>query len=164
MTDLDDAVDFALAAYREAGDWTLHELSHRHLDDVDALAGALRRLPGEGGAVALVAVDEDFFLIVRVDGPRTRVLLSDVTAADDWDLAESALDLLDVAEPDASDEDDDPEPAGDLDLLADLGMSAADMVALLDDVDLYPDEMLSDVARALGFGEQFDDAVGLTSA
>ena len=35
---------------------------------------------------------------------------------------------------------------------------------LLDDVDLYPDEILSDVARRLGFGEQFDDAVGLTSA
>ena len=55
-------------------------------------------------------------------------------------------------------------PAGDLDLLGDLGMHAMDMGLLLDDVDLYPDEMLSDVARRLGFGEQFDDAVGLTSA
>jgi hypothetical protein len=31
-------------------------------------------------------------------------------------------------------------------------------------VDLYPDEVLSDVARALGFGELFDEAVGLASA
>ena len=33
-----------------------------------------------------------------------------------------------------------------------------------DDVGLYPDEMLSEIARRLGFGELFDDAVGLTSA
>ena len=46
----------------------------------------------------------------------------------------------------------------------DLGMHAMDMGVLLDDDDLYPDEMLSDVARALGFGELFDDLVGLTSS
>ena len=39
-----------------------------------------------------------------------------------------------------------------------------DLAVLLDDVELYPDEMLSDVARRLGFGPIFDDAVGLTSA
>ena len=38
------------------------------------------------------------------------------------------------------------------------------MGALLDDVELYPDEMLSDIARRLGFGDLFDDAVGLASA
>ena len=42
-------------------------------------------------------------------------------------------------------------------------MHAMDMGVLLDDVDLYPDEMLSDIARRLGFGEEFDDAVGLSS-
>ena len=31
---------------------------------------------------------------------------------------------------------------------------------LLDDFDLYPDEMLGDVARRLGFGRLFDEAVG----
>ena len=36
-----------------------------------------------------------------------------------------------------------------------------DMGVLLDDYDLYPDEMLSDVARRLGFGALFDDVVGL---
>jgi putative tRNA adenosine deaminase-associated protein len=55
-------------------------------------------------------------------------------------------------------------PAGDLDLLGDLGMHAMDMGVLLDDFDLYPDEMLSDVARRLGFGPLFDEAVGLASA
>ena len=161
MADQSDGVDFAVAAYREEGAWTVQELVPEVLDDVEGLVHALRRFPGDGGAVGLVAVDEDFFLIIRVAGPTTRVLLSDITAADEWELASSAVDFLGLPQP----EDEDPQvPAGDLDLLGDLGMHAMDMGVLLDDVDLYPDEMLSDVARRLGFGELFDDAIGLTSA
>ena len=161
MAELIDAVDFALAAYREEGSWTVEELAHDLLEDIDTVAHALRRFPGDGGAVGLIAVDEDFFLIVRVAGPTTRVLLSDITAADEWEIAQSAIDLLGIPPPE---DDDDPAPAGDLDLLADLGMNAIDMGVLLDDDDLYPDEMLSDVARRLGFGELFDDHVGLAPA
>ena len=156
-----DAVDFALAAYREEGVWQVQELAHDVLPDVDTLAHALRRFPGDGGAVGMVAIDEDFFLIVRVAGPTTRVLLSDITAADEWELASSAVEFLGLPLPE---DEDDQVPAGDLDLLGDLGMHAMDMGVLLDDFDLYPDEMLSDVARRLGFGKLFDDAVGLTSA
>ena len=156
-----DGIDFALAAYREEGVWQLDELVHDVLADVDTLAHALRRFPGDGGAVGLVAVDEDFFVIVRVAGATTRVLLSDVTAADEWEIAASAVESLGLPAPE---EDDEPLPAGDLDLLGDLGMPAMDMGVLLDDEELYPDEMLSDVARRLGFGELFDEAVGLASA
>jgi putative tRNA adenosine deaminase-associated protein len=161
MTEQLDGVDFALAAYREDGQWTVQELVHDVLEDVDKLSHALRRFPGDGGAVGLVAMDEDFFVIVRVAGPSTRVLLSDITAADEWELASSAIAFLGLPMPEDEDEQ---APAGDLDLLGDLGMHAMDMGVLLDDFDLYPDEMLSDVARRLGFGELFDDAVGLTSA
>ena len=86
-----------------------------------------------------------------------------MTAADEWELASSAIEFLKLPESELEDEDEQV-PAGDLDLLGDLGMHAMDMGLLLDDVELYPDEMLWDVARRLGFGEQFDDAVGLTSA
>lgn len=156
-----DAVDFALAAYREEGVWQVQELAHDLLADVTSLSHALRRFPGDGGAVGLIAMDEDFFLIVRVAGANTRVLLSDVTAADEWELASSAVRFLGLPDPE---DDDDQVPAGDLDLLGDLGMVAMDMAVLLDDLDLYPDEMLSVIARRLGFGKLFDDAVGLTSA
>jgi putative tRNA adenosine deaminase-associated protein len=161
MAVADNEVDFALAAFHHDGEWQVAELAHVALADVETLSHALRRFPGQGGAVGLVAVDEDFFVVVRVDGGRTRVLLSDVTAADEWELARSALDFLGLPQPE---DDDDQVPAGDLDLLGDLGMPAQDLGLLLDDLDLYPDELLSDVARRLGFGEQFDDAVGLTSA
>jgi len=161
MAELQDGVDFALAAYREEGVWQVQELAHDVLEDVDKLSHALRRFPGDGGAVGMIAIDEDFFVIVRVAGAMTRVLLSDVTAADEWELASSAVDFLGLPMPE---DEDDQVPAGDLDLLGDLGMHAMDMGVLLDDFELYPDEMLSDVARRLGFGSQFDEAVGMASA
>ncbi len=161
MAEQIDEVDFALAAYREEGRWQVHELAQDHLGDIETLSHALRRFPGDGGAVGLVAIDEDFFVLIRVAGASTRVLLSDITAADEWELAGSAVDFLGLPMPE---DEDDQVPAGDLDLLGDLGMHAMDMGVLLDDVDLYPDEMLSDIARRLGFGELFDDAIGLTSA
>ena len=49
-------------------------------------------------------------------------------------------------------------PAGDLGIVADLGMAPMDMGALLDDFDLYPDEMLRDIAGAARVRRQFDDA------
>ena len=161
MADLPDEVDFALAAFREEGVWQVQPLAHDVIADVDSLSHALRRFPGDGGAVGMVAVDEDFFVIVRVAGAHARVLLSDVTAADEWELAASAVEFLGLPLPE---DDDDQVPAGDLDLLGDLGMHAMDMGVLLDDADLYPDEMLSDVARRLGFGPLFDEAVGMASA
>lgn len=161
MSEPNGEVDFALAAFHEDGEWQLQDIATPAFESIEALSHALRRLSGDAGAVGMVAVDEDFFVLVRVDGTGTRVLLSDVTAADQWELAQSAIDFLGLPPP----EDDDVEvPAGDLDLLADLGLHAIDMGALLDDVELYPDEMLSEIARQLGFGELFDDAVGLTSA
>ena len=156
-----EAVDFALAAYREDGDWQVQELAHDLLADVETLTHALRRFPSDAGALGIVAVDEDWFLLLRVTGATSRLLLSDITAAEEWELAASVVEHLGLPEPE---EDDDQVPAGDLDLLGDLGVPAPAMGALLDDVDLYPDELLSDVARRLGFGRLFDDAVGLTSA
>jgi putative tRNA adenosine deaminase-associated protein len=161
MSEQIEGVDFAVAAYREEGVWQVVELVHDVLTDMTHLAAALRRFPGDGGAVGMIAIDEDFFLIVRVAGPVVRILLSDVTAADEWELARSAVEELGLPQPE---DDDDQVPAGDLDLLGDLGMVAMDMGVLLDDFDLYPDEMLSDIARRLGFGSLFDEAVGLTSA
>ena len=61
----------------------------------------------------------------------------------------SAIDFLGLPPPE---DDDEQLPAGDLGLLDDLGMAAMDMGVLLDDFDLYPDEMLSDITRRLGFG------------
>lgn len=154
-----DAFDFALAAFREEGIWQVQEVTPQSLESAPTLADALRRLPGDGGALGLVAMDEDFFILVRVAGPHTRMLLSDVTAAEEFDFARSVVEFLGLPPV----EDDEQVPAGDLDILGDLGLPAMDLGLLIDNFDLYPDEMLSDVAKTLGFGAQFDSAVGIAS-
>ena len=161
VIDLDaEGVDFALVAYREENVWRIEEIGDDALHDLDALTAELRRWPGDFGSLGLVAIDEDFFVLVRVAGEQTRVLLSDVTAATEWPLARSVLETLDIPMPD---DDDEQLPAGDLAIVADLGIPAIDMGALLDDMDLYPDELLGEVAHKLGFGSLFDDVVGLAA-
>jgi putative tRNA adenosine deaminase-associated protein len=155
-----EGVDFALVAYREEGVWQLQELSPDTVGDLENFAKELRRWPGDGGSLGLVSVDEDFFVLVRVLGARTKILLSDVTAATDWPIARAAVDALELPLPDDEDEQ---APAGDLAIVADLGMGAMDMGALLDDVELYPDEMLGDIASRLGFGSLYDEAVGVSA-
>lgn len=161
MADQAAGVDFALAAYREEGVWQVQEIAEAFLTDIDSIASGLRRFPGDGGALGMIAIDEDFFILVRVMGSDVRILLSDITAAEEWELASSAVEHLHLPMPE---EDDEQAPAGDLDILGDSGIPAMDMGVLLDDYDLYPDEILSDIARRVGFGDLFDDAVGLTSA
>ena len=150
-----EGVDFALVAYREEGVWQLEEIDHDVASDLDDFATALRRYPGDGGSLGLVSIDEDFFLLVRVLGPDVRLLLSDVTAATDWPLARSVVDRLDLPLPD---DEEDQEPAGD------LGIGPMDMGALLDDLELYPDELLSDIAAKLGFGREYDELVGVSTS
>ena len=49
-------------------------------------------------------------------------------------------------------------------LAADLGTPAQELGELLDDLDLYPEEILSEVATRAGFGAKFDDVAGLSNA
>ena len=48
------------------------------------------------------------------------------------------------------------EPAGDLDIFADLGFGSMELAAVCSDLELYPDEMLAQVAARIGFGPAFD--------
>jgi putative tRNA adenosine deaminase-associated protein len=158
MSDVTDAeisaIDFALVAYQDEGIWNLAELPLHSLDDVEAIARELRRYPGDTGALALLSIDEDFILLVRAQGTLVRVLLSDATAAPDWALARSAVDHLGVH---VEIDEEEQAPAGNLDLLADLGISAAEMGELLDDFDLLPEEVIAEIAGIAGFGDEFDE-------
>ncbi|GAA1113937.1 tRNA adenosine deaminase-associated protein [Kribbella jejuensis] len=156
MSDTATDLDFAVAAYTEDGHWTVTPLVLRGEPDLSTLVSALRRFPGEAGVLGMVSVDEDFFVLVRVHGGRARLLISDVTAATEWPLARQIVDELDIP---LADDDDEQVPAGDLAIIADLGMSAMELGALCDEVDLYPDDMLEEIADVLGFGDQFHDAI-----
>lgn len=153
-----EGIDFAVVAYREEGVWQLQHIAEEKATDLEQLCHELRRYPGDGGCLGMLSVDEDFFLMVRVLGARTKVLLSDVTAVTEWPIARSALEHLALPLPDDEDEQ---APAGDLGIVADLGMGAMDMGALIDDYELYPDEMLGDIAARIGFGKRYDEVVGV---
>ena len=153
----EDDVDFAVAAYRDEGEWQVVELSPSLGEDVEELSHALTRFPSEVGVLGLVSMNDDFFVILRRSGTQVRAMLSDVTAVTDWPLAGGVADLLDLPNPD---EDDEPQAAGDLELLSDLGMPAMDLGVLCDDDDLYPEDILRDVADRLGFGDAFEAVIG----
>lgn len=147
---------FAIAVAHEGGTWRLSQLDDAFVDDLDGLLTALRRLASGGGAIfAMVEVDEEFFALVRPVPGGAAMLLSDATAALDFDLAADILDLLHIEVPDEDDVDDEPWPEGDLALLADFGLSEQEMQIIVDDDDLYPDEQLQMIADRCGFGEDF---------
>ena len=74
-----------------------------------------------GPVFAMLAVDDEFFVIVRPIPGGATLLLSDATAGLDYDIAADVLDLLQVQVPEDDEIDDEPWPEGDLGLLADLG-------------------------------------------
>ncbi len=156
------AADFALSAVREDGVWSVTQLPPAAADDMKQMVHALRQQPGDAGAIGLLSFAEDFFVVMRMIGDDVRILLSDVTAAFDAPFAGQVLDYLELSMPDGDDEDD-IEPAGDLDLLEDLGVSPLLMAELCDDLDLYPDDVFAQVAELLGFRQQYDAAMQLVA-
>ncbi|MDQ1586233.1 MAG: hypothetical protein QOJ90_143 [Actinomycetota bacterium] len=148
-------VDFAVVAYREDGQWQVGSLPPRAAEDLHSFVHALRQQQSEGVSLGLCSYGDDFFLAVRPDGDDVRLLLSDISAGGEWPVAEQAMEMLD--EPDQ--EDDDVQPAGDLGIFADLGVSAMELAAICSDLELYPDEMLIQIATHIGFGQQFQQAV-----
>jgi putative tRNA adenosine deaminase-associated protein len=148
----------AVVVYREDGLWQSGVLPAATADDLDALVTVLRQQPAENGAIALVNVADEFFVVVRVRGEDVRLLVSDVTAAVAWDLARQVVQRLRVDMP-GEDDLENVWPAGDLSIFSDLGLDEMEMGAVLADVDAYADEMLTVLARRLGFADVYDRAL-----
>lgn len=149
---MSDDADIAIAAWHEDGRWTLLELPHAQ--DLTEIIDRLKGQRTNGGAIALIAIDEEFFILIRVLGTHVSMFLSDVTCALDYEVAAEFIELADLP---AVEEDDEPLPVGHLDILADLGMNHMEISALCDDAELFPDEQLHAIATRLGFGEQLSE-------
>ncbi|MEP6852777.1 MAG: tRNA adenosine deaminase-associated protein [bacterium] len=150
---------FVVAVVRDEAQWRVDRLPDGLQADLEGLVTVLRQQAGEGGAIGLIDVADEFFVAVRaIPGGPLRVLLSDVTAAVEWDLARQVLERL-GEEPPEEDELDEIWPVGDLRIFADLGLGEMDLGTILDDLDLYADEMLLDIARRIGFAEPFQAAI-----
>jgi putative tRNA adenosine deaminase-associated protein len=148
--------DLALLAWRDDGSWLVSELSLDATSDIGIALDSLRAKQVNGGALAFLAVDDAFFIIIRQIGLKMQMVLSDVISALEYEIAAEVLELLDLELPA---EDDAAEPAGDLNLLEDLGIDAMELQAICDDAQMYPDEQLEAIARRIGFGDEFLDAL-----
>ncbi len=145
---------FGVAAYRDGDRWRADPLPPAVLDDLGALLSALRAQPPEGGPFVVACVEDEFFVIARQQGKRISLLLSDLTAAVEFPLAEQVMTRL-GEDPPADDELDEVWPVGDLDLFDDLDLAEDDVEDILDDLDLVPEEMLDTIMDRLDIGEGF---------
>lgn len=144
---------WAVVVFQQDGIWQAEELPPGIAEDLESVIAAVR---GQvAGAFALVDIADEFFVVARFVGGRERLLLSDVTASVAWDLAAQVMEKLDMELP-ADDELDEVWPAGDLGIFDDLGLDEMELGAILSDVDAYADEMLSTLARRLGFADAYE--------
>jgi putative tRNA adenosine deaminase-associated protein len=148
---------FAITALRDGPVWRLEPLPPGVLSDLGVLLSALRSQPPEGGPFVVACVEDEFFVIARQDGRRIQLLLSDLTAAVEFPLAEQAMARL-GEDPPADDELDEVWPVGDLDLFEDLGLLEDELEDLLDDLDLVPEEMLETIMDRLDLAEDYSRA------
>jgi putative tRNA adenosine deaminase-associated protein len=145
---------FGVAVTREDGKWRCAAMRAAALDSLSAAETELREIRSAGAVFGLLDVDDEFFVIVRPAPAGTRLLLSDATAALDYDIAAEVLEKLDN---DINEDDLDPEEPfeeGDLGLLADVGLPEAVLGVILDESDLYADEQLGRIAREMGFADE----------
>ena len=150
---------FGVAVVREEGQWRCSPLGRKALSSLSAAETELRELRSAGAVFGLLDVDDEFFVIVRPAPSGTRLLLSDATAALDYDIADEVLESLD-ADIDADDlEDAEPFAEGDLGLLSDIGLPEAVLGVILDETDLYADEQLGRIAREMGFADQLSAVI-----
>lgn len=150
----DDDVDFAVAAYREDGNPAVVALDLEMANDLDEMINHLRRLPGDAGAIGMLSLVEEVFVIVRVRGAVVQVFLSDGAAAYDWPIARDILDYLGIDEPPEGEDEDDVEPVGDSEILRDLGVGDFDLEQLAEDFETSSDEALLQLADRIGMGRQ----------
>lgn len=156
--DEDDLDGIGIWCVRDEDGWRLGRLADSALDSLADAARQVREMRVGGAAFALLDVDDEFFVILRPGPAGLRLLLSDATAALDYDLAADVLDELHVDAPELDDdelEDTEPWGEGDWTILEDLGLPAAVLEIIVSETDLYADEQLESVAERMGFAAQF---------
>lgn len=153
----DDEIDVIVALYHEDGKPLGLALPKDLANDFDELIGQLRRVPGDAGALGVVIIDSDFFVLIRVRGKKVETVLSDVVAANDWPIARDAADYLGE---DIPEDDDEGGAVGDLDMFADVGLSEFDLEQMLDDLEADPEDVVSDIVGKLGFAAAYKRVAG----
>ncbi|SDH71901.1 putative tRNA adenosine deaminase-associated protein [Sinosporangium album] len=150
---------FSAAFVRTPEGWSGAEIDLGSAEIVDDLGDAVQEhlgLVGDELALLCVEVEDEWFAVVRYQGDdEPRVFLSDAQAGRGDSLGELFAELADVA-PDTESTDLGVRPAGDFDLLADLGVTAEELLELSMEEGVLPADTLSVIAERLAFADQFD--------
>jgi putative tRNA adenosine deaminase-associated protein len=161
---------FAAALARTPAGWTAEELDLDGVSDVDEVADRVRDVDGEAETSLLfVEEDDEYVAILRVDAgaDEPRVFVSDAQAAETYPvagiLAGAVEDEL-PPPPSGDDEEETPppesEPVGDADLLADLGTSRRDLIALVTHERTLPADVISEVCERAGCLDELETLRG----
>ena len=157
---------FAAALARTEAGWTGEELDLDEVTDLEALADVLRDLTGDGPGPGLLLLEEDdeYVAVVRADGgvgslAEPHVFLSDQRAVLQSDVAAMLWEHGEAPSDEDEDDDDDDDdegirpvadPVGEAGLLADLGTSADEMLALCGGEGRLPADVLTEVCTRAG--------------
>lgn len=165
---------FAAALARSDGAWVGSELDLDDVEDLDQVVDLLRELAGddsEGPALLFVEEDDEWFGVVRVDGDNDpRVFVSDSRVVEQSRVAgilyEEAA-AQPVLEAEESEDDDDEEsmrpaaePAGDAELVADLGTSSARLLELCAEEGQLPADIITAICERAGCLDELDQLRG----
>ncbi|MGE2731848.1 tRNA adenosine deaminase-associated protein [Mycolicibacterium vaccae] len=145
---------FGVAVVREDARWRCSPLRPASLTSLKAAETELCELRSAGAVFGILDIDDEFFVIVRPAPRGTRLLLSDATAALDYDIAAEVLERLDADIDDEELDDSDPFEEGDLAVLSDVGLPEPVLSVILAETDLYADEQVGRIAREMGFADE----------
>ncbi|MBB5626377.1 tRNA adenosine deaminase-associated protein [Sphaerisporangium krabiense] len=150
---------FAAAFVRMPDGWNGAEVDLANVEIADDLGDAVQDalgLQGDELALLCVEVEDEWFALVRYeDEGDPRAFLSDAHAAAGDALGELFNELAGVVVPD-KDADVGIRPAGDFELLRDLGVSAEELLELSMEEGVLPADTLSVIAEKLSFADELD--------
>ncbi|WP_322762787.1 tRNA adenosine deaminase-associated protein [Frankia sp. Cr2] len=154
----------ASAIGRERGRWTAHEISLDDAEDLDGLTDLMRDISTEL-VIAFIEEDDEYLGIVRVDGDAgdPRVFLSDHRVLFTSALADRLFAAA-LPPPGSTDIDDESEdllagatPAGDIELLADVGTDAEALLELITEEGLLPGDVAAAISERAGCADILDE-------
>jgi putative tRNA adenosine deaminase-associated protein len=141
---------FAAVLSRSAAGWSACEVDLDSVETIDDIAEVVRDVAdGAAASVLFVEENDEYVGIVRVDGEddEPRVFLSHASSAAEYDLAGILADG--VTEEDTED-DAEEDRLGDATVVADLGTSARDLLALLRHEGTLPADVITTVCEKAG--------------
>jgi putative tRNA adenosine deaminase-associated protein len=150
---------FSAAFVKTGAGWSGAEVDLGEAEIIDDFGDAVSETLGLSGdelALLCVEVEDEWFAIVRYRGDdEPRVFLSDSHAVTSGALGELFGEFAGVA-PDKEGNGLGVQPAGDFDLLGDLGIGSEELLELSMEEGVLPADVLSVIAERLAFGDELD--------